>query len=366
MSVDRAGALKRALVNPTALVAALVVKRAVRQHGGGLTIPCPSHSDDTPSCSVTLGPDRTIRVHCFGACGLDGDAFTLIAAVRGLDVRRDFPAVLDIAASIAGEPITYEAPSTRPSLRPRITPTTNELDDATFAALLAPLLHLGRLDEGPIAKDVALYLARRSILAEAIVDGWAALPSDDEAQRSWTKMLDDVFGAAVAIRSRLVVLEDSRLGFVHAANRLVIPWRDLDGRVYTVQRRRLDDGRPKYVFPRGRSPRFPYGAERLAHARPTTAIVFCEGAVDVLARRVLDASADRVVLGVPGVDGWRSEWASLARGRSAFIATDADDAGERVVATWGADLYRAGAVSVKRLAPARAKDWADALERARA
>ena len=88
-----------------------------------------------------------------------------------------------------------------------------------------------------------------------------------------------------------------------------------------------------------------------------------EGAVDVLARRALDRrqGLERVVLGVPGVEGWRAEWAEFAKGREAVIATDADAAGDAVVARWSADLFEAGATDVSRVRPTVGKDWADVL-----
>jgi DNA primase len=66
----------------------------------GLLILCPWHAERTPSCSVRLGGDGTIAVHCF-ACGRGGDVFHLVAAVYRLDLRRDFPEVLRLAAALA-------------------------------------------------------------------------------------------------------------------------------------------------------------------------------------------------------------------------------------------------------------------------
>ena len=61
---------------------------------------CPWHDERTGSCSRERRPDGTIRVRCFG-CRASGDVLSLVAAVHGLDVRRDFVRVLG-PTTIAG------------------------------------------------------------------------------------------------------------------------------------------------------------------------------------------------------------------------------------------------------------------------
>jgi len=154
--------------------------------------------------------------------------------------------------------------------------------------------------------------------------------------------------------------------FARAGHRLSIPWRAPDGTIQSVQRRRLDAGEPKYIFPRGRPARFPHGIERLASAGPDTPVAFCEGALDAMALRLLALrkSEDMLVLGLPGLDGWRAGWAKLAAGREALIALDSDAAAERKCPSIAADLHEAGAARVVRLTPkSPSKDWAEVLER---
>lgn len=99
---DYSQEIRRSLIDPRRLCAALGLdKGAERQGAGGITICCPAHGDRTPSCSVTRGPDGTIRVRCF-ACGWTGDALTLVAQAHDLDVRHNFRDVLLEAAQIAG------------------------------------------------------------------------------------------------------------------------------------------------------------------------------------------------------------------------------------------------------------------------
>lgn len=94
-------AVRAAMTDPHRLCAKLnLTKGAIRQHGG-LLVRCPVHGDRTPSCSVTRGPDGTIRVRCFG-CDFSGDGIALVAKVNGLDTRRDFSAALEASAEVIG------------------------------------------------------------------------------------------------------------------------------------------------------------------------------------------------------------------------------------------------------------------------
>jgi hypothetical protein len=161
--------------------------------------------------------------------------------------------------------------------------------------------------------------------------------------------------------------------------RLVIPWRGPDGRISALQRRRTwkhvprDENDPepaKYVLPW--LPDWPYGSERIGggygmsqdsdectdselgdgrgstlgrgeigktktsqaivarrggHLRRdcsqesrTAKIAIVEGAVDALAMRALYPSF--AVLGIPGINSWRPEWARLVAGADVRYALD--------------------------------------------
>lgn len=62
---------------------------------GYVIVTCPWHADRTPSASVTIGDNGTIRVRCF-ACDATRDVHALVAAVHRLDVEEDFVAVLRV------------------------------------------------------------------------------------------------------------------------------------------------------------------------------------------------------------------------------------------------------------------------------
>lgn len=62
---------------------------------------CPVHAPDVkPSCVIATKADRIVW-HCH-SCKAGGDMFALVAAVRGLDVRHDFPAVVAATAEVLG------------------------------------------------------------------------------------------------------------------------------------------------------------------------------------------------------------------------------------------------------------------------
>jgi hypothetical protein len=100
---DHAREVRSALCDPGRLVVGLGLEKGATRQAGGFVVPCPAHADRSPSCSVTRGPDGTVRVKCFG-CDFSGDALTLIGQVLGLSTRdRDgFREILAEGARIAG------------------------------------------------------------------------------------------------------------------------------------------------------------------------------------------------------------------------------------------------------------------------
>lgn len=361
---DEADILRAHLCDPAALCTALglLARRGTfARQARGVTVLCPWHDEHSPSCSVTVGSHGTVRAACFG-CHASGDALGLIAAVYHLDVRRDFREVMALAAQIAGldlERLGTHAPPPPPRALP---PEPERLDDETFAVIAAVIARRCPVDAAP---DVAAYLDARG-LYDAAAGECAALPGDAAGVAALLDAITADVGEDAWRRSGLAWPESGALAWPQ--HRLVLFWRDADGAVATLQRRALVamPAARKYVFPRGRAPRWPFGIERAGALGPAGEVAFCEGALDALALRHLSARAgyDRLVLGLPGVGGWKQPWAKLATGRVAVVATDDDEAGEACAATLAADLFAAGAVDVKRATPDGAHDWAEALERA--
>ena len=115
-------AIKVTLSDPERVLAMLGMLDGAKRQAHGFMVCCPWHSERTPSCSVKLASDGTIAAHCFG-CGAGGDVLSLVAAARGLDARRDFPRVVELAADLAGGSLDgYRPPVRRAMPAPRLPP----------------------------------------------------------------------------------------------------------------------------------------------------------------------------------------------------------------------------------------------------
>jgi hypothetical protein len=284
--------------------------------------------------------------------------FDLVAAAEDLDIEHAFPVVLERARVLAGL-LPGVAPSPRPRRPvPPPAPVPPPMPAEEYDRIVSALLDRCPLDGQ--AADVCRYLAGRHLLDEARRARWGALPTGGRAADVLGE-LGDMFGTEALIAAGLVSPRDGRR-LVFADNVVLIPYfgAGVQATIDTLQRRRLDGQEPKYVFPRGRPPSWPYGVEALEESGAEVSLMLVEGAPDVLDRRAKyrAAGADRIVLGIPGVNNWRAEWAQLARGRVVRVAVDTDPAGEGVVAAIVADLRGARASDVKRTRPSNGrKDW---------
>lgn len=114
--------IKSVLSDPERVLGLLGLFDGAKRQAHGFMVCCPWHSERTPSCSVKLASDGTIAAHCFG-CGAGGDVLSLVAAARGLDARRDFPRVVELAADLAGGSLDgYRPPVRRAMPAPRLPP----------------------------------------------------------------------------------------------------------------------------------------------------------------------------------------------------------------------------------------------------
>lgn len=212
---DYATEIRRTLVNPRAVCDALgLLRGATTQTGHGVTICCPAHGERTPSCSVTIGRDGTLRFRCFG-CQATGDVLTLVATVHDLDLRSDFKAVLVEAAQLAGLSQVVDELNDRKPYEPRPLPTLPEPGpdrDYPDAAEVTALWALG----GSVLDDPASggHLVGRGLDARTVasLDLLRALPAGASLPRwawyrgkPWTesghRMIARVFDAVGACRS---------------------------------------------------------------------------------------------------------------------------------------------------------------------
>jgi hypothetical protein len=169
---------------------------------------CPWHTERTPSCSLTIGPDGTLRAHCFG-CGQGGDVFSLAAAVFGLDVRADFARIVqELAARCELNGTAPPPPQRAPPSPPRRSPPLEGA--STFWARCLPvcenpllsrqLLDLRGLDPAVIAdRDLA-----RSVPPDGLLPSWARHAGQDWRDSGHTLIvpLCDALGELRSVHAR--------------------------------------------------------------------------------------------------------------------------------------------------------------------
>lgn len=342
-SVIDARDLRRAplIADPRALCEALGLADGAQRQGGGLLVRCPAHADRTPSCSVRRGADGTVAVRCFG-CDFSGDALGLIAAVAGLEIRRDFPAVVARAAELSGVVdggrwVPPPRPTTPPE-PPREYPPTGEL--------------------------AALWDACRPVTDDAEVAAWlrsrALDPADLEA-RDLARALS--LGAQLPRWARGAGQRWTEGGY-----RVLVPLFDEKGTMRSLRARRVTPGDPKNLTPLGCKT----GALVLADApgrlllstgaRPawwaagtTFRVLIVEGEPDFLTWAARFSEADEIapsVLGIPGSGGWSEVIAGrIPDGTRVIVRTDADPSGDKYAAAIAdmlaerCDVVRAGRTS---------------------
>jgi len=250
------------------LISAYVPLKKTGRNYKGL---CPFHSEKTPSFVVF--PD-TGTWHCFGACGTGGDAFSFIMKRENVS----FAEALEMLASRTGV-----------ELRPR---------SAASEALLEDLERLRKvmtaaedyfhdlLLHSPSAERAREYLADRGLTQETVLRFRLGYAPD--AWRSVSEHLLALgFRPEELLTAGLIVEREDGTRYDRFRHRLMIPIRDLRGRVIAFGARALDDRPPKYL----NSPQTPlfdksktlFGLDLARHAiRAQGQAIIVEGYMDVM------------------------------------------------------------------------------------
>jgi len=313
-------------------------RHATRQRDG-LVVCCPAHKDTTPSCSIRVCPDGSVRAHCFG-CGFSADAIGLIAQVLGLPTSGSgfVTETLAVATELAGFGAAHPV-SAAPALSPRASAPRREHtyppegEVATLWSAAVPLRDDARAcawcDQRGLDVDaIELMNLARAMPANALLPRWARFRGE-----SWTI----------------------------TGHRIIMPVADAHGAMRSVRAIRvMDCDLPKRLPPAGhRASGLVLAdagarlvlARRLADLPSPVRIVVVEGEPDYLtwATRFSDADEDApVVIGV--VSGaWTPEIAARIPDDSRVaVWTHHDPAGDRYAAdiagTLGmrVQLWRAG------------------------
>lgn len=277
---------------------------------------CPFHSEKTPSFVVS--PDRQTW-RCFGACNEGGDIFSFLMRREGLTFRE----ALQTLAERAGVPLSERNPAETEADQYR-----RKLLD--LVATAAEFFHQ-QLTQHPAAASVRTYVQNRG-LDSAIVHrfqlGYA--PQSWDALRTY--LGEKGYAVADMVAAGLLIERDDKSStYDRFRHRLVVPIRDVQGRVLGFGARALDqDQQPKYLNSPQSSlfdkSKIVYGLDvARAAIRETGQVVIVEGYMDALQAHQQGFAN---VVAQMGTALTEEQLKQLKRYTSTFIlALDADNAG---------------------------------------
>ena len=304
--------------------------------GKRLWWPCPFHQDANPSFCVEPG---RAWWKCFG-CGEYGDALELVMRLRGMTF---------------GEALTYVG---------RNQPGRAGLEQGSRSPHRSPQRRLSE-DTGkpqlPPARDVCA-----PIEPDPVAAGMRALVEEAET-RLWRP---EGRQAREYLRHRGLeetTIRAARLGWTERASMsggdgaassgrgfggITIPWFGPEG-LELVKVRPFDPGRPRYVEVYRRRPTV-YPGMAPEEMSGCGAVVLVEGEIDALVLgQALDGLATVFTLGSASMRPTPEVLEALISVTWLFLATDADEAGDRAAAGWPGRALRVRP-------PAPHKDWGDA------
>jgi hypothetical protein len=316
--IDWSGTKDR--IDLAAIATALLGPAPGRRGERGLWWVCPFHQDRNPSFRVNTAK-RTWK--CYG-CSEHGDAAALVMKLN----HCTFP---EAVAYLTGKP----APSGKP-IRPR-----------------PPTASPAKTPDRPPDPPSGLPLADALALVQ------------DAAGRLWTPEESDALAYLKGRGLTEVTIKAARLGWTPGvmipkrdgvgywrASGVTIPWFDGD-RLTSVKIRQPEGSKPKYgeAF-RDRPTIFP-GPSVVRAGKP---LVVTEGEFDaILLGQELGELAAVVTLGSASARPEAANFGRMLAAPAWYIATDADDAGDKAASEWPARAIRVRP-------PAPDKDWTEAAQ----
>ncbi|TKD50794.1 DNA primase [Sphingomonas baiyangensis] len=229
---------------------------------------CPFHNEKSPSFYVN---DDKGFYHCFG-CGAHGDAIRWMTEQQGLPF---IDAVKELAQAAGLDMPERDARATQRAERAR------SLHDAMAAAAAWYESQLWGID----GAEARAMLERRGVREEtARAFGMGFAPDS----RGRLRQALAEFGDAMLIECGLLIQVEGKEPYDRFRGRLMIPIRDVRGRVIAFGGRIIGAGEPKYLnspdtplFDKGRTL---YNVERAsAAARKVGQVIVVEGYMDVIA-----------------------------------------------------------------------------------
>jgi DNA primase len=229
---------------------------------------CPFHNEKTPSFYVN---DEKGFYHCFG-CGAHGDAIRWMTDQRGLPFMDAVKELADAAG------LDVPAPDPRAAQKAE---RANSLYDVMTAAADWFAEQLNGVEGG----EARAYIEKRGLKPITVKTFGLGYAPDSKGK---LKAALARFGEDKLIEAGLLIKMDDKDSYDRFRGRLMIPIRDVRGRVIAFGGRILGAGEPKYLnspdtplFDKGRTL---YNLDRAGPAnRKTGRVLVVEGYMDVIA-----------------------------------------------------------------------------------
>ena len=268
-------------------------------HSATYSCPNPAHFDANPSFQVTTNKAGRQVARCFSQCDWHGDALDLVKWLENLDTKEAaqwLRRYLGEPEAVTFSKKTFTIPSnSAPSIPPKYTTKVVR----------------------PSAERAARFMERYL------------------AARMWPSEVVEEFALEVVLDSA----QECRVRHHFFAPVGPGEW----GSVYW-QDRGTSKAPQKWLSPFGHSPVL-FNLRSLLEAEALEAVVICEGPADTITASVVLKGCHRVaVIGVPGANAWRAEWASYVEGLRIVIAADNDEAGKNLTEKIFASVGRTVAV----------------------
>jgi DNA primase len=288
----------------------------LKKAGRNLTALCPFHSEKHPSFFVY--PEQQ-SWHCFGACNTGGDVFAFVMKKEGLD----FGEALRMLAQRVGVTLPSRAPEAK----------REEKEEFFKVNEAAALYYHNLLLNSPAAEGAKSYVEKRGFTSKTIGDFQLGFALDSwDALKNYLK--EKGHNEETAITAGLLIKGEDGRTYDRFRGKLMIPIRDIKGRVTGFGARVLDDSLPKYI----NSPQSPtfdksgtlYGIDHAAAAiRKQDRAIIMEGYMDVITAHQQGVTEAVASMGTAITESQVNILKKLSR--NLILSLDADAAGEEAM-----------------------------------
>jgi DNA primase len=278
----------------------------LKKTGGGYFVPCPLHSDKTPSMIINTSGKHVNRFHCF-SCGAGGSVIDFYSILYNVNIKE------------AAEILADRIPAGTLPVKPVPLPEPEKIDK--HSDIFGRFVAWCKSNEATEQKrQVFTYLRGRGLTPEMIKRAkLGAVPGTNQAREFLLQSnnLEEARAAGLLIDTR----EESNL-FALANHPLLIPSVDTKGKIISIQGRAINKAiQPKYRYLKGVK-KYPYGLQSLDD---TKRVILCEGVFDAIAFHSIGKAAAIALggLSIPSV------LPPIIRGKYVTICLDNDKEPEK-------------------------------------